>query len=149
MTAELVVRVHHEPATQGSFFAQCTVDKKHRAIAIPDNKATKSWRKAIVDAVKSAMTAAGWLTLGPDDAVAIEITFWLERPKTVRRPYPSTRPDIDKLARSSLDGLADAHVLSEDGRVVDLTVRKRYCENGRPPGATIRVRAISEQASLL
>lgn len=141
MTAELVVRVHDDPAPQGSMWGRCLENAKHRVAVTADNKATKPWRKAIVTAAKNAMTAAAWLPL--NEALAVEITFWLDRPKTVRRPFPSTRPDLDKLARAALDGLADAVVFAEDGRVVDLTVRKRYAD-GRPPGATIRVAAMSE-----
>jgi Holliday junction resolvase RusA-like endonuclease len=37
-------------------------------------------------------------------------------------------PDIDKLARSTLDGLADAGVFTDDSRIVTLRLEKRYTE---------------------
>lgn len=150
MTAELVIRATHAPAPQGSMFAQCTVDRRHRAIAIPDNKATTPWRKAIVTAAETAMRAVEWLPL--NEAIEVHVIFLLTRPPSVKpskRPYPSTRPDLDKLARSTLDALADAGVFAEDGRVVDLVLRKRYCDPGQAPGARIVVRALAAQLAVL
>jgi Holliday junction resolvase RusA-like endonuclease len=143
MTAELIIRAIASPAPQGSFFA---ILVKGRPTVIADNKATKPWRKAVVDAAKGAMRVASWIPL--NEALAVEIAFFLDRPKSVRRVFPSTRPDIDKLARSTLDALADARVFVEDGRVVDLTLRKRYCEPGQPAGARIRVVAMADELAV-
>lgn len=144
MTPELIIRAIGQPAPQGSFFA---ILVKGRPQVIADNKATKPWRLDVVAAAGSAMRATSWLPL--NEALAVEIVFFLDRPKSVRREYPSTRPDIDKLARSTLDALATAKVFSEDGRVVDLTLRKRYCEPGQPAGARIRVAAMSDQLAVI
>lgn len=142
MTAELVVRVHHVPAPQGSFFARCVgKGRTHRAIVVADNKATEPWRKAVTEAAQNAMLATGWLPL--NDALAVEIEFWMPRPATVKRQLPHVRPDIDKLARACLDALTAAEVFTDDALAVDLNVHKRYAD-GRPPGATIRISAMTE-----
>jgi crossover junction endodeoxyribonuclease RusA len=57
--------------------------------------------------------------------------------------FPATRPDLDKLARSTLDGLKSAGLYGDDGQVVILNVNKRYCLNGEPPGAGIEIREVA------
>ena len=148
MTAplELTIRALGTPAPQGSFFARIVGGGERgplRAIVVPDHKATAPWRKAVTAAARNAMRAAAWLPL--NEPLAVEIVFWLARPKTVKRALPATRPDLDKLARSTLDALADALVFAEDGRVCDLRLSKRYAEPGQPTGARIRVAAMSDQ----
>jgi Holliday junction resolvase RusA-like endonuclease len=46
---------------------------------------------------------------------------------------------VDKLLRGLLDGLADAGFFETDGRVTDVTMKKRYAYNGAP-GVTVTVR---------
>lgn len=148
MTAplELIIRAIGTPAPQGSFFAKIVGGGTRgplRAIVVPDHKATAPWRKAVSEAAKTAMRAAAWLPL--NEPLAVEIVFFLQRPKTVKRALPATRPDIDKLARSTLDALADALVFAEDGRVCKLTAAKVYADAGQPCGARIRVQPMSDQ----
>lgn len=61
-----------------------------------------------------------------DTAVAVAITFWLTRPKSVKRQYPTGTYDIDKLTRAVLDAVTKAGVWRDDSDVVDLQVRKTY-----------------------
>jgi Holliday junction resolvase RusA-like endonuclease len=131
----LVIRAVGEPAPQGSFFA---VIVKGRPQVVADSKLTKPWRAAVVEAAAGAMRADGaWLMLtGP---TAVEIVFWLARPRSVRRLLPSVRPDVDKLARSTLDALVTAEVIGDDALIVDLTARKRYASAGQAAGARIVV----------
>lgn len=140
---ELAVRVIHEPAPQGSFFAQIVgKGRGMRAIVVSDNKRTEPWRKAVGEAARNAMRAYQWLTLA--DACSVEIVFLLTRPKTVRRVWPCVRPDVDKLARSTLDALTAAGVFADDALVVRLAVEKRYAEGRQQPGARITVRPVDE-----
>ena len=62
-------------------------------------------------------------------AVSVSITFWLPRPKSVKRQYATGTYDIDKLTRACLDSLESAGVLANDNLVVDLAVRKTYADN--------------------
>lgn len=149
MTAplELTIRViDATPAPQGSFFARIVGGGTRgplRAIVVADNKTTEPWRKAVRAAAESAIRAAAWLPL--NEALSVEIVFVLDRPKTAkRRTYPSVRPDLDKLCRSTLDALTDL-VIADDARVVRLVACKRYAEPGQPCGARIRVAAMSDQ----
>lgn len=62
-------------------------------------------------------------------AVNVALTFWLPRPKSVKRQYPTGTYDIDKLTRAVLDSITKAGVWRDDSDVVDLTVRKTYADN--------------------
>lgn len=143
-----VIHIHGTPAPQGSkkAFAIKKGGKYTGKVALAESsKAVKPWRAAVVEA------AAGQATIvGP---VAVAITFYLERPKghygtgrnagTVKPAAPAlpgVKPDVDKLVRSTLDGLTSAGVYVDDARVTDLVVAKRYAD-GRAPGATVRVSA--------
>lgn len=135
---ELAFRVIATPAPQGSFFAMIVAGRPR---IIADNKATAPWRRAVVTAAKNAQRATDWLPLnGP---VRVELVFLLDRPKSVKRPLPQTRPDIDKLARSTLDALQSSGVIVEDGRVADLVLSKRYAD-GVPAGCQIRITDLAE-----
>lgn len=59
-------------------------------------------------------------------AVAVAITFWLSRPKSVKRTHPTGTYDIDKLTRAVLDSATKAGVWRDDSDVVELQVRKTY-----------------------
>ena len=62
-------------------------------------------------------------------AVSVSLTFWLTRPKSVKRQYATGTYDLDKLTRACLDSLESAGVLTNDNLVVDLTARKNYADN--------------------
>lgn len=153
MTAplELTIRVlNATPAPQGSFFGKIVGGGTRgplRAIVVPDHKATEPWRRAVRTAAETAIRAASWLPL--NEALSVEIVFVLDRPKTAaKRTWPSVRPDLDKLCRSTLDALTDL-VIADDARVVRLVACKRYAEPGQPCGARIRVTAMSDQLTLV
>jgi Holliday junction resolvase RusA-like endonuclease len=85
--------------------------------------------------------------------VRVEIDFYLPRPSSVKvskRALPIVPPDVDKLARSVLDGLNQGHdtgkvgdgvIYADDSQVVELLAKKFYADD-RLPGATIRVIAL-------
>lgn len=152
---ELLIRAIDEPRPVGSFFAKIigkwvkpNLVMNPRAIVVPDNSKSKPWRDAVIAAADSAKLTAMWLQLN-DQPVEVDMTFWLTRPETVRRLLPFVKPDVDKLARNTLDGLTAAHVFADDAVVTDLIVRKRYADEHHRPGARIRVRPLSEQLAVL
>jgi crossover junction endodeoxyribonuclease RusA len=66
------------------------------------------------------------------------------RPKQIRerlRVWKTTTPDIDKLCRSTLDGLTDSAVIADD-RYVAVLVASKY-ETSEPSGATITIRELT------
>ena len=106
----------------------------------------KVWRRAVCEAVHNLPEDFEFLT-GP---IRVEIDFYLERPASVtkkKRPFPIVPPDIDKLSRSTLDGIGqglesgkvgDSLVWGDDSQVVELIARKHYADE-REPGATIEI----------
>lgn len=68
----------------------------------------------------------------------ITITFFMPRPKTVKRPWPSVAPDLDKLVRAVLDGLTGV-AYEDDGQVVQIHAQKLY---GASVGAEIRLETL-------
>lgn len=71
--------------------------------------------------------------------LSMELDFYMRRPKSVKREYPTVKPDIDncvKLVEDALQGF----LFDNDSQVVSLTARKRYSEG--LPRIEIRVREI-------
>jgi Holliday junction resolvase RusA-like endonuclease len=129
-----------QPQTKGSargFAMKIKGTNKYRAVITNDNKRTKGWEQAVRDAAVAA--AAG--KFYADGALTVNILFGLVRPKSVKpskRPMPCVKPDIDKLARSVLDGMTGA-IFSDDAQVCRLTCEKKYVD-----GATFAQVTVSE-----
>lgn len=130
--------VHGHPAPQGS--------KRHvgRGIMVEASKYLTPWREAVVSEILRRELHG----TGIDEAVCADLTFYFTRPqshygKAGLKPgapaVPNRRSvgDIDKLARSTLDGLVQAALLVDDSHVVDLRARKRYSTGANPTGARI------------
>ena len=101
---------------------------------IPMSKHEKPWRLQVSNAVH--MTPHHHYT-GP---IKVTICFRLRRPNTVTRKYPSVKPDLDKLQRSTFDALTDSGIIEDDSLIVEVHATERYDNN---EGATI---TIEEQA---
>lgn len=122
-----------EPAPQGS--------KRHvgKGILVEMSAKVKPWREAVIWAVREGPRVT--LT-GP---VYVHMDFFFRRPKSApkSRIYPDRKPDLDKLARSTLDALVMGGAIEDDARVVRLTAWKFYCGPGvhslDAPGARIQV----------
>lgn len=76
-----------------------------------------AWRAEIVKEARETLKADrdGTPFLG---AIAVGFQFTVHRGKTVKRAFPSVRPDLDKLARSTCDGLTDSGLIGDDALVV-------------------------------
>jgi len=83
------------------------------------SKELKAWRSKIAD------IAAPHFPETHKEAVFIDLTFFLPKPKTVRRLLPFVKPDSDKLTRAVFDALTGVAYV-DDCQVTDYTVRKRY-----------------------
>lgn len=138
------VKVYGDPAPKGSL--KC-VGRNGRHQLVEDTARTKPWRELVKQAGQ-ALPLPGPLS-GP---VGVEATFTVQRPASVKpesRLWPWKRSsgiggDSDKLARTLLDGLQDAHVFADDAQVCDLRAVKAYPHTPVPdvlerPGAVIRV----------
>lgn len=110
------------PIPEGSLKALMTRDRKRAFVVHDDGPALKKWRKAIGDAARYYM---GVRLPFAEDAIEVNVTFTVTRPRTVTREYPTVPPDADKLMRAVGDALKGV-VYKDDGQSVDLVVRKRY-----------------------
>ena len=118
--------VYGEPVAKGSMKG---FNAGGRVILTNDNVKTKDWQTLVA---WTAGQKCGEVTGGP---VSLLINFYLPKGKTVKREYPSTKPDIDKLLRCVLDALTGI-VYVDDSQVIDVQVAKRYADGeggfGRP-----------------
>lgn len=146
MGESLVVVVHGVPGPQGS--------KRHvgHGVMVESSAKVAPWREAVRAAT---VTALGWnpneVVRAVDDpagdpwrpardaALSLYAVFTLSRPASHYRSgkyaaslrdtapdHPATRPDVDKLLRSTFDALTDAGAMAEDSRVVHVNVTKAY-----------------------
>ena len=115
-------------------------------------KKLKQWVETIV-----VFTSGNWPFDPLELPVSVDCIFYFEKPKTNKDPFPSNRriPDGDKLMRAVGDALAvgkrrskflSGVVIDDDCRIVDLSVKKRWCDNVHPyEGMQISVEVMSEQ----
>lgn len=120
--------------------------KTGRPIVTDANRNSKPWQAEVKAAAVEVMDRVGLeLICGP---LAVEFTFIKPRPKGhfrtgakahLLRPsapvWPSTRPDVLKLARGVEDALTGV-VWRDDAQIVEEYLFKRY---GSPPGCRVRV----------
>jgi Holliday junction resolvase RusA-like endonuclease len=61
--------------------------------------------------------------------VAIQLDFFMLKPRTIKRDMPTVPPDLDKLIRGVLDALTGI-VYRDDAQVVSILATKSYGEPG-------------------
>jgi len=125
-----------EPAPQGS--------KRHvgNGRMVESSKKVKPWRFAVSQA---ALETSHEMFDGP---VYVGITFLFARPKAhyntkgILKPnapfHKVSKPDIDKLCRSTLDGITGI-LLKDDSQVACLMATKQYANEGEYIGAIITI----------
>jgi len=118
------------PAPQGS--------KRHvgNGVMIESSKKVGPWRKAVAEALSDISTVL--FAVGP---VTVTAVYYLPRPSSVKRVWPTVPPDIDKLDRGLLDALTLAKVWEDDAQVVEMFSTKQYADFQRT-GALIKVEAV-------
>jgi Holliday junction resolvase RusA-like endonuclease len=128
----MMLAILGSPVAQGSkrFLG---VTKAGKGIIIDSKQARlDSWRSDIIGAVER------YRERHPDDlmpytqAVLARMVFSFLRPKSVsprKRPYMTTSPDLEKLARGACDALKAAGAIADDCLVVEYTrLAKVYCK---------------------
>lgn len=116
-----------EPAPQGSKTGRVV---NGRVVMFEASAKVKPWRKAVVEA---AQQYAGMIDGEP---VEVTLSFNMVKPKTSKRLFPTVKPDLDKLIRSTLDGLTTSGIYPDDSHVVAIGAAKHYAE---PNGCWITV----------
>lgn len=76
---------------------------------------------------------------GKGEAVFAEVTFYFQRPQSNKKgTHKTTKPDIDKLIRSVLDGMTSI-VYHDDSQVTAVSAEKVF---GTPERVEVKVRDI-------
>lgn len=135
--------VYGEPAPQGS--------KRHvgNGRMIESSKKVKPWREDVrAECALAVITDAGD-PLRFDGPIRVRLTFTLRKPSSApktRITWPCKKPDIDKLARSTLDAMTSSGLIADDARVVELFAAKRFPNEGQDaldrPGCVIEIEPI-------
>jgi len=140
VTDDLTINVNGLPAPQGS--------KRYvgNGRMVESSKAVGPWRDAVRSETQRTMNG-NHPVMGPVD---VYVAFKMPRPKghltaqgarRTRSPdHPTNRPDVDKLARATLDGLTEGGAWLDDAQVINLHARKRYADPWETPGALILIR---------
>jgi Holliday junction resolvase RusA-like endonuclease len=93
------------------------------------------WKAQVMMAHKEAGVP---LLVGP---VSIHLTFYLKRTKTgaaSKCAFPTCKPDLDNLVKSTMDALTDIGAWQDDAAVVGLHAWKLWAEDGQEM-ATVRI----------
>lgn len=135
MTNSFSFLVPGEPVGQGSM--------RHigngRMIAANDKK-LKAWRSAVVVAIKMEYSHLERIVQF-DGPTRLRVQFCIEKPKTVKREYPTTPYDLDKLVRAIGDACTDSGLVTDDAIFVELEASKIY-KPGCPFGAHVSLTAL-------
>jgi crossover junction endodeoxyribonuclease RusA len=123
-----------QPQTKGS--AKAFV-RNGKAAIVNDNTKNRGWAQHVAWVASQAMAKAGLALL---DDVEVQLYFYLPRPKDQwnaalkLKPWapsrPTTKPDIDKMTRSILDGLTGV-VYRDDSTVTRCVIEKLFADDGR------------------
>lgn len=100
------------------------------------NPSLKVWRDTMAASL-IAWTGTWFGAWEPyDGPLAVDVTFWMPRPKRPAYIEPAVKPDLDKLQRALGDSMQASGLIREDSRITTWHARKRYAEPGRE-GITI------------
>ena len=109
------------PVPKGS--TRAFVVKGH-AVTTNANRNTKDWQMRIAH---EAQAAIGDWPPNYDGAVSVHCMFTMPRPASLPKKIKehTKKPDLDKLARSVLDGITGI-LIKDDSQVVHISAYKRY-----------------------
>ncbi|CAL9668426.1 hypothetical protein SUDANB145_07283 (plasmid) [Streptomyces sp. enrichment culture] len=147
----LTIVVHGRPAPQGSKkYAGHRLNAasgRRSAVLVEQSKRVKPWRALVTRAAMDTMLDTQ-LTEPLDGPLEADIVFTVRKPASSpkrRRTWPVTRHsgDLDKLLRSTFDGITDAEAIADDSRIIAVTAIKAFPgehpEALDQPGAIIRL----------
>ncbi|MGD0056402.1 MAG: RusA family crossover junction endodeoxyribonuclease [Methanomassiliicoccales archaeon] len=133
--------VSGDPKPQGST-KSFYVKKIDKVVTTHGNKNTKRWQLRIAMEAQRANEKRARSFYSGDVCCGYEVTtnFVLPRPKSLprKRRLNTKRPDLDKLIRTVLDGLAKI-ILPDDAQVVSIVASKRYTVDDENPGVLVKV----------
>lgn len=130
--------VHHLAAPQGSHRQGFGKSVKET------NPRTEPYRQAVADACELYLEDfEDWTPL--DGPLEVVCTFYMPPPPASdpSRRYPHTTPDLDKLLRSTFDGITRGGLWKDDARVVAVAGEKVFAASMQETGVDISVRLLA------
>lgn len=103
------------------------------------NKKLKDWRRTATEQLTQQLKDSGGTPFPPNNPIGVIIIFRLPKPKTVKRPLPSVKPDLDKLIRAIFDSATNAGIWAGDEQVTYVNATKVYCREDEAPNVKISV----------
>jgi len=100
------------------------IDKNTRAVAL--------WRSSVMTACRPG--GVPLVRPGLDEPLAVRYFFTLKRPASVRRPYPSVKPDVDNLVKGTADAITASGLWRDDALVISAVISKAYAGGAHPDG---------------
>lgn len=113
--------IEGEPAPQGS---KTGFIKNGRVVMVESSKKVKPWREAVAATTKRQVENLYGFPIS--EPCEIALVFHLLKPKTVTRKRPAVKPDLDKLIRSTFDGLTTGGLYTDDALVIEVSATKLY-----------------------
>lgn len=126
--------IEGEPAPQGSKTGRVV---NGRVVMWESSAKVKPWRAAVTTVTKAHMQLKDSTIFS--EPIELCLSFYLPRPKTVKREFPSVKPDLDKLIRSTCDGLKTGGLYTDDALIIALTATKQYAPIGMESGCHVLV----------
>lgn len=152
--APLKIVVYGVPAPQGS---KRPIRNQHtgRIVTVEMSEKLEPWRQDVKAAAEAVLDQLGRPSPFAG-AVVVRMVFSVMRPKSVtrsKRPFPSAKPDLSKLLRSTEDALTGAGVWTDDALVVEYTrLAKVYCNEDPEaldrPGVMIHIGELIDSEAL-
>ena len=133
------------PAPKGSYTAIQTRRGQH---FLPQSRYEKPWRLAVKDRARAWQIQHRENSYPSTESLTVHLTFFLDPPKRMPRGrrHPVVPPDLDKLARSTLDGLVDSGLIPDDKQVIKLVAKKLYADYpSHPQGCWIEIQPYQEE----
>lgn len=124
---ELRITIPGQPQPQGSKNGYL---RGGRIVLVESAKGLKGWRKQV--AFEAARAATGWRIPDKDTPIRLSVTFFLTKPKSIKRIFPTVKPDLDKLLRGLCDGISDSRCVWVDDNQVTLIVASKVYAGAAP-----------------
>lgn len=81
-----------------------------------------------------------WKVPPLEGPLIVELYLWLEKPRSVKRYFPTARGDVDNYAKGVLDAM-NGIIWHDDAQIVTLIAHKQY---SRQPGVELVVAQVNE-----
>ena len=112
----------------------------------PGRLAVQAWRTAVAETCRAHLEDhPGPPMIGP---IAMTIRFRFPPVASDKyRFWHTTKPDLDKLVRSTFDALKLGAVIGDDSSICKLTTVKRYVNDSETAGASISIESLAAEES--